>query len=152
MDDNEELFVTTMSSMFDALFGGDFESAVANADAASARGDKHRVFDWDTFAKVVAENRNATFEVGLVGDWEPTSGTVWRKGQIVGGYSYLSSNWATPAYIMNDRGKVPCWIYEDEAIRRWGEVNLASLKYPQSALDILGITKSDSGSDHEAKD
>lgn len=151
-ENDQKLYVMAMSSVFDALFGGDFVDAVAKSTAASKRGDKHRVFDWDTFARVVAENRSAAFDVGLMGDWRPTAGTVWCNGEIWDGYSYLSSNWAIPAYSMNDGEKVPCWIYEDEAIQRWGKVNFASLQYPQSALDILGITKSDSENDLETKD
>ncbi len=103
------------------------------------RGKPLMVFDWDQAAKYIIEYRPKSVSAGLRDDWEYTGGDIFVDGCILKRsetYVYLASTWAVPE-IDFGLGKMPCFIMKDEAVVRWGDVDMASLYWPQSAIEIL---------------
>ena len=106
----------------------------AYTQAMMAKGQPQRTFDWDKAARLIAERKPKVAEAGLSEDWEWTGGEIYRDGAPVKAddtYVYLSSNWATPA-LMLDGDKVECWVAEKDA-PGWGPKTY----WPESALAIL---------------
>lgn len=96
---------------------------------------EHRVFDWDEAARLIAKHKPEVAEAGLSEDWEWTGGEICRTGKPIAKdetYTYLSSNWATPALRM-DGEEIPCWRLKSET-PGW----VAETYWPESALAILG--------------
>lgn len=90
---------------------------------------EQRVFDWDKAARLIKEKKPLEARAGLGSDWEWTAGTIYKDGQIVDEYTYLSSNWATPQLEL-DGEVIDCFTMEDKG---WD----ACTKWPDSALKIL---------------
>jgi hypothetical protein len=102
-------------------------------DAAIARKQREKVFDWHQAARLIADKRPCHAIAGLSGDMSCTSGTIYRDGQpVTDTYCYLCSVWATPVLVLDDGEEIPCWIYQDES-PGWDSGTI----WPQSALDIL---------------
>lgn len=101
------------------------------------RHNEKKVFDWNKAAKLINENyRNEVVFAGLSGDMEYTSGCIFKDGRpVLDDYTYLSSTWATPVLAVGDE-EIPCYIMQHET--EWDD----STKWPQSALDILGVKES----------
>lgn len=106
----------------------------SRAQAAKARGDRHKVFDWELAAKLIKDQKPSQAGAGLAGDWGWTGGTIYRAGAIVDDeYTYLMSNHATPELEM-DGETVDCFRYQDET-PGWG----SDTKWPPEARAILGL-------------
>ncbi len=106
------------------------------ARAAKARGERGKVFDWNTAARLLKERQPTHASAGLEGDWDYTNGPIWRDGKPVPRdetYTYLASSWATPVLDM-DGDEVDCYISEDEAKPLGWD---AKTYWPESALAIL---------------
>lgn len=105
----------------------------AYLNSVAAQGERHRVFDWDTAARIIRERKPEEASAGLAGDWEYTGGAIYRDGKPVpkgDTYTYLASNWAGPE-LMLDGELQDCWRYVDEC--GWDEHTY----WPESALAIL---------------
>jgi hypothetical protein len=103
------------------------------------RGNQLKVFDWNKAAEIIRNSGTNHASAGLSGDWEWTGGMIFTDGKPVDPgdtYVYLASTWATPELNTGD-GEEPCYIMEDEARERWGDVEFSSLYWPDSALKIL---------------
>ena len=108
--------------------------AMAEAEAARARGAKHMVFDWKKAAELIVKRQPKTVSAGLSGDWEWTGGLIWQDGNIVhrdDTYTYLASNWATPEIEINGE-REPCFVMLEDS-PGWD----ASTYWPEEALKIL---------------
>ena len=103
------------------------------------RHNEKKVFDWNKAAKLIKENYlDEVVLAGLSGDMEYTSGIIFEDGHpVYDYYTYLSSTWATPVLAVRDK-EIPCYVMEHET--EWDD----STKWPQSALDILGVKESQS--------
>ena len=111
-------------------------TAFGIAEAASERGAKRRVFDWEKAARILAERKPHTARAGLSSDMEYTAGTIWHDGAPDhDGYTYLSSNWAAPVLEI-DGEEIDCWRYADET-PDWG----SDTKWPPEALAIVEAAK-----------
>lgn len=111
-------------------------SAFIRGEAATAAGNKEKVFDWEKAARLIAEIRPKEASAGLSEDWEYTGGEIWAHDKPVPKdqtYVYLCSNWATPELSM-DGSVQPCWRYEDET-PGWG----SETYWPPEAMAILGL-------------
>lgn len=110
------------------------------AEAARKTGAKQKTFDWDKAAQLIKENLqqhpNLIAEAGLQGDWDYTGGTIFYQGKpVVNGYTYLSSNWATPTLILTDENwemEIDCFTVEQSRFN-------AGSKWDEKSLEILGI-------------
>lgn len=109
------------------------------------RHNEKKVFDWNKAAKLIKENYlDEVVFAGLSGDMEYTSGCIFRDGHpIHDDYTYLSSTWATPVLAVGNNidgnyEEIQCYVMEHET--EWDD----STKWPQSALDILGVKESQS--------
>lgn len=97
------------------------------------------VFDWDKAAQRIRETGAQDAGAGLAGDWEYTGGRILKEGKPIprdDTYTYLASTWATPELDL-DGDVEPCYVMEDEARRRWGDVEFSNLYWTDSALQIL---------------
>lgn len=121
-----------------SFFGADM---LAKAD--EAKGNKHRVFDWDKAAQLIkdhlVEHPDLIAEAGLQGDWSYTGGGIFRNGKPTNDeYTYLASNWAPPTLILSWGGEeqetLECWTYED------GSRFDSGSKWDEQSIEILGIT------------
>lgn len=101
---------------------------------------RERVFDWDKAAKIILERKPYEAWAGLGGDFGNTGDVIYEENNIVtGGYTYLSSYWATPKLLLMDENTlgfedgehIPCWKWKDET--EWD----AHTVWPQSAVNIL---------------
>jgi len=104
------------------------------AQAAKARGDDFKVFDWHKAARLICEHKPDVASAGLAGDWEYTGGTIYRDGEPLTedkSYVYLASLWATPELDM-DGDVQECWVYQKSS-PGWNEKTF----WPESALAIL---------------
>lgn len=113
------------------MFGSDI---LAKKEAAIARGDAMKVFDWDKAARLIKERKPDVASAGLGGDWNWTGGDIYRDGAPVPSektYTYLASVWATPELDM-DGDVVACWVSMAEK-PEWD----AGTYWPDSALAIL---------------
>ena len=109
--------------------------AILKADEARARGAEVKVFDWNKAARLIKKTGCKHAEAGLSEDWEWTGGTIFDDGApVMDEYTYLASIWATPVIRIDDED-VECWKLESKTA--WD----ADTKWPQSALDILGLQK-----------
>jgi hypothetical protein len=93
----------------------DHMSAFARGEAA--RGNRSRVFDWVSAAKLIRDRKPRRASAGLAGDWEYTGGTIYTADGIPNEdntYVYLCSTWATPQLDV-DGDVMDCWIYKDES-------------------------------------
>ena len=99
------------------------------------RGKEMKVFDWDKAARIIKQNNIKNASAGLIEDWEYTAGEILEKGNpYMDSYTYLSSTWATPVLVDEDKGyQYECYIMESKT-----EYN-SGTKWPESALKILGI-------------
>lgn len=96
------------------------------------RGKEMKVFDWDKAARLILEYGAYEAYAGLGGDWEYTSGLIYRDGKpVTNDYTYLASTWATPE-IEIDGTTMDCYRMESET-PGWD----AGTKWPSSALAIL---------------
>lgn len=103
--------------------------------SAFARGQASRnrepmVFDWDKAARLIKDRKPRIAGAGLQSDWEWTGGTIYKNGETVDDYTFLSSTWATPEICL-DGEYLPCYIMASET--EWG----SDTKWPESALEIL---------------
>lgn len=91
------------------------------------------VFDWDKAARLILYHQPKCAEAGLLGDWAMTGGTIYQDKQLIkDSYTYLASTWAKPLLRLDD---VDYECYTMQSQTEWN----AETKWPQSALDILGI-------------
>jgi len=100
----------------------------------AARGQEHKVFDWDRAARLIRERGATNAAAGLNGDWEYTGGRILRDGKPISRddtYTYLSSNWATPELEI-DGEVVECYRMQSE-VPDWD----SGTYWPESALAIL---------------
>ncbi len=105
------------------------------SEQASRKGNKQMVFDWDKAAEIIskrlAHDPDLKAEAGLEGDWDYTGGTIFEAGKPADDYTYLSSNWATPTLIINDREEIPCYTADEDtrfgSDSKWDEQSLAIL-------------------------
>ena len=84
----------------------------AKAEAARARGEKGKMFDWDKAAEIIREHKPSEAVAGLSSDMKWTAGVIYRNGAPVPReetYVYLSSMWATPVLVLDDGAEIPCW-------------------------------------------
>lgn len=103
----------------------------ALARSAAARGQRHKVFDLDRAAIMIASSGNQEVVAGLQGDLEWTGGVIAINGDpVTTGGTYLASHWAIPVVVI-DGCEVECWRYQDET--EWN----AETVWPESALAIL---------------
>ena len=110
--------------MFDAIIRGQMARAQGKT--------RHRVFDWNKAAKILAEHRPDNAEAGLAGDMGWTGGSIWSNGTIDrDGYTYLSSIWAIPILCF-DGEEIECWAWEEE-LPGWD----SDTKWPDSAVAII---------------
>lgn len=109
-------------------------SAFAMGEAS--RGREGRVFDWDTAARILREQKVTHARAGLQSDMEWTSGQILYDGVIVPRdqtYTYLASNWAIPVLDV-DGEEIPCFIMKSEAdVRGWD----SDTYWPDSAIAIF---------------
>ncbi len=106
-------------------------TAFAIAQAAEARGAKHKVFDWDKAARMIKEHKPKEAIAGLQTDMEYTGGIIYEDGKInKENYTYLSSNWATPIIVLDGIAQ-SCFVMESDT--KWDE----HTKWPDSAVKIL---------------
>lgn len=113
----------------------DTVAAYAIAEAARARGDEGRVFDWHKAARLIREKNAKTAGAGLQGDWEWTGGDIFADGKPVpedDTYTYLASCWAIPELEI-DGELVDCFLLDSENTFGWHEKTY----WPESALAIL---------------
>lgn len=102
---------------------------------AMGQANRHRelmVFDWDKAAEIIRERKPAIACAGLGGDWEWTSGTIYKDGEPVkDSYTHLASTWAPPELEID--GKIlDCYKMKSET-PGWDD----DTKWPESALAIL---------------
>ncbi len=98
------------------------------------------VFDWDKAAEIIKERKATSAIAGLQNDLEWTGGHILDGGKpIADSYTYLSSTWAMPVLILDDEyeDEIPCFKMEHET------AYTCDTKWPNSALNILGLTKED---------
>lgn len=109
------------------------DSLQAFAMGDANRGKPSKVFDWNKAARLIKESGVKTASAGLSLDWEWTGGTIFEDGKPTNeNYTYLASTWATPELDL-DGEMVDCYVMQGDT--EWD----AGTKWPQSALDILGI-------------
>lgn len=120
----------------------DTMAGYALAQAAIARGEPGKVFDWNKAAEIIKERKPTRASAGLSGDWEYTGGDIFVDGKPLEKdktYTYLASVWATPELeLVNQYGdveKIDCWILRnaDNNPENWN----ANTFWPDSALAIL---------------
>lgn len=112
----------------------------AYAMAQAHKGNHFKVFDWDKAARLIRERGAQRAGAGLSGDWEWTGGQILKDGKPIpreDTYTFLASNWAMPELVTDDGDVEDCFIIDDEARKRWGDVDLSSIYWPPSALAIL---------------
>lgn len=116
----------------------DFMRKIAEVEAAGGS----RVFDWDTAARIIREQRPYEAEAGLLEDMGFTCGTIYRNGELdLESYTYLSSTWATPVLVLysldsdgeNVTTQIPCHVPRAAAPEEWWR----GVKWPDSARAIL---------------
>ncbi len=108
-------------------------TAMTISNAAAARGDKQKIFDWNKAAQLIKDRKVSFASVGLQSDWEWTRDTIFEDGKPkLDASPYLSSNWATPELDL-DGEIVSCYLLEDNNPNNWNQHTI----WPQSALDIL---------------
>ncbi|MCK9599813.1 MAG: hypothetical protein M0R06_12290 [Sphaerochaeta sp.] len=113
------------------------DSMLAFANGEANRGNPLMVFDWNKAAQIIKERKPKYASAGLHSDWKYTGGEIFSNGEPnLDSYTYLASTWATPELELNGDDVIPCFITEDEVPEEWGE-NLAAIKWPASALEIL---------------
>lgn len=104
----------------------------AYAMGQANKGRDHMVFDWDKAAQLLRERNAIHASAGLSGDLEYTCGEILSDGKPdLDGYTYLSSNWATPVLVI-DGEETDCYRMASE-VPDWD----SSTKWPPSALAIL---------------
>lgn len=97
------------------------------------------IFDWNTAAEIIRENKPAFAVAGLQGDLEWTAGTIYKNGNaFLDDYTFLASTWATPVIILDEDGdEIPCFKMEGEH-PGWN----SDTKWPMSSLEKLyGVSK-----------
>jgi hypothetical protein len=120
-------------SFMDGFFG-----LSTKADAAKARGEKGKTFDWVRAAQLIVERHATHASAGLDPDWAHTSGTIWRDGKPVpqtDTYTYLASMWATPTIVI-DGDEIECWVPQEDR-PDWD----ASTYWPTEALAIIAAAR-----------
>lgn len=97
------------------------------------RGRALRVFDWNKAAELLRNFDSGTAKAGLADDWGWTAGRIWEDGTaVIGEYTYLASNWATPILLLPDDTEVECWVWHGDT--GWD----ADTQWPDSARALLG--------------
>lgn len=94
-----------------------------------------KIFDWVKAAQLIKEHNASYAAAGLQEDWEWTGGMIYEKNEIVpreNTYTYLSSRWATPQLILDNKQYFECYKYQDE-VPNWDSYTY----WPQEAIDIL---------------
>ena len=109
------------------------DTALAFMMGEAHRNDPLMVFDWDTAARIIAEKSPKLAVAGLEGDFEYTSGVIWKDGKpyIHDHNTYLASTWAKPLLVIGDE-EIECWVYQSD-MPEWG----SETKWPESAIKIL---------------
>lgn len=109
------------------------------ANQAIKEGKKHQAFDWDKAAEIIknkyAEHKDLVVEAGLEGDFDITSDVIFENGKPTIGYTYLSSNWATPSMILSYDGEeesIDCYTEQNERFH-------SHTTWDDGSLKILGI-------------
>jgi len=105
--------------------------AYYRGQAARARGDPVKVFDWEKAAMIITTEPEMEYTASLIEDYSSTAGEIWNRDGIVNEYTYLESVWATPS--LNDD---PCWKYSDE-LKSIGKNWNFETKWPPEAIKIL---------------
>ena len=103
--------------------------------SAAARGNEHKVFDWNRAAYLIRESGVSDAYAGLSEDWEWTGDCIFRDGEPVPedeAMTFLSSNWATPELVIGNGETTDCYLMQSQ-LPDWD----AETYWPQSALDIL---------------
>lgn len=116
-----------------------------------------RVFDWQKAAEMIKERKPKEAVAFLKEQRRMTGGVIWRKGKpVYNENTYLLSDWDIPMIDMD--GQIEeCWrvhditTVPDEMGHRWypEEQHVAYTKnywnaftkWPDSALDILGVKR-----------
>jgi hypothetical protein len=94
---------------------------------------KTKIFDWNKAAEYIKENNIQNAYAGLEGDWDCTSGCIFRDGAIDrDGYHYLASTWATPTLVA-DGEEIPCYLTVEENTEKWD----SDTNWPDSAVKII---------------
>ena len=110
----------------------DTQEAMLRGRRARSAGNKMKVFDWDTAAKIIKQRRAQIAFAGLSDDWEWTGGCILQDGKpVFDEYTYLASIWATPQIRIGDQ-VIECWKWVEDT-PEWG----AGTRLPASALAIL---------------
>jgi hypothetical protein len=109
---------------------------------AAEKGAIFKAFDWDKAAEII-KNKFKLYpdllaEAGLQGDWNYTSGTIFKEGEpVIGSYKYLCSNWAIPTLILSwddeEQEEIDCWVEANERFH-------SDSDWDQISLDILNDT------------
>lgn len=114
-----------------------FAEGFLGIDAQKNKDNPFKVFDWDKAAKIIREelekDKDLIAEAGLEGDWNYTSGTIFKNGESIDSeYTYLCSNWAIPTLIINNEKEFECWTYQKlsrfNSDSKWDEKSLEILK------------------------
>lgn len=109
------------------------DSLFAFAMGQIHKNDRSKVFDWIKAARLIRLRLPKVASAGLAGDWEYTSGEIYRDGAPIPAdetYTYLSSNWALPELDI-DGEVIDCWVWRDETT--WD----AHTYWPPEALEEL---------------
>lgn len=98
------------------------------------RGNEPRVFDWYKAAEIIRDRQPDMAVAGLMEDMGCTADIIWDDDKPVnGGYTYLSSVWATPVIVLDNEIMIECWKFQSE-VPEWNEYTV----WPDSALAIVG--------------
>jgi hypothetical protein len=112
----------------------DIYQAMLMSDLAAKKGAKQMIFDWNKAAQLILERQPKIASAGLRSDWDYTGGVIYtaEEGITVKGYTYLSSNWATPELDL-DGEIISCFVDEDHNPDGWD----AGTSWPERAKEIL---------------
>ena len=72
-----------------------------------------KYMDWNKVQQIVNEHPNSTIYVGLMEDWNNTSGLIYKDGKYYnGGGLFGCSVWATPIVDV-DGEEIECYVTEE---------------------------------------
>jgi hypothetical protein len=100
----------------------------------AAQGNRMKVFDWVTAARLIKDTKPRQAKAGLQDDWEWTGGVIYTADGIPDEddtYIYLASTWAIPELDMDGEVR-DCWVWMDES-PGWDE----NTYWPPEARSIL---------------
>lgn len=97
-----------------------------------------KIFDWIKAARIIKERNIKEAEAALYEDIHYTGGTILVDGfPYTKGYTFLASDWATPALIYHINNEeivaIECYVTSDNNPHRWNE----KTKWPKEAFEVL---------------